>query len=137
MTGYLLDTNICAHYLNGDEQVVIRLEAVDIGDCYLSEIVKAEMLYGIAKSAPQRQAVNRQKFERFFEQFAGRILLIGGALEIYGQQKARLRSIGRPTGDFDLLIGCTALAHGLTLVTRNTRHFADLPGLRLENRVDA
>ena len=30
-------------------------------------------------------------------------------------------------------IGNTALAHGLTLATRNTRHFTDIVGLALEN----
>ena len=51
-------------------------------------------------------------------------------------QKAHLKSIGRLQGDFDLLIGSTAAAHGLTLVTRNTRHFADLTNLPLENWID-
>ncbi|HEX8350860.1 MAG TPA: hypothetical protein VF598_12930 [Hymenobacter sp.] len=37
---------------------------------------------------------------------------------------------------FDLLIGGTALTHGLTLVTHNTRHFADMPGILLKDWVD-
>ena len=34
------------------------------------------------------------------------------------------------------MIGCTALRHGLTLVTRNARHFADISGLVQENWID-
>ena len=42
------------------------------------------------------------------------------------------RSMGRA----DLLIACIALAHGATLATRNSRDFADIPGLRAENWAD-
>ena len=64
------------------------------------------------------------------------MLPIVPALEIFANQKAALRRSGRPIDDFDILIGSTAVAHGLTLVSRNTRHFADLANLPLENWID-
>ena len=64
------------------------------------------------------------------------MLPIAPALEIFADQKAALRRSGRPVDDFDILIGSTAAGHGLTLVTRNTRHFADLANLPLENWID-
>ncbi len=54
----------------------------------------------------------------------------------YARQKAVSRRMGRPVGEFDLLIGSTAIVHDLTLATRNTRHFADMSGIRLENWID-
>ncbi len=36
-------------------------------------------------------------------------------------------------GRNDLLIACIALAHDATLVTRNTKDFAGIPGLKVEN----
>ena len=36
----------------------------------------------------------------------------------------------------DLLTACIALAHDATLVTRNTRDFAVVPGLKIENWAD-
>ena len=95
------------------------------------------MIYGIAKSAPSKQAVNRHSLDILQQLFAGRILLVGTCFEVYGPEKVRLRAIGRPVDDFDLMIGSTALAHGLTFVTRNTRHFADISGLVLENWIVA
>lgn len=42
----------------------------------------------------------------------------------------------RKIGRADLLIACIALAHDATLVTRNNRDFALIPGLKLENWAD-
>jgi tRNA(fMet)-specific endonuclease VapC len=39
-------------------------------------------------------------------------------------------------GRADLLIACITVAHGATLVTRNLRHFRQIPGLRVENWLD-
>ena len=68
--------------------------------------------------------------------FADRILLIGPGFDEYARQKAVLKQIGRPVGEFDLLIGATAIAHRLTLVTRNIRDFENLQGISLENWID-
>ena len=57
-------------------------------------------------------------------------------LESYVKEKARLRKSGRIVGDFDLLIGATALRYNLTLVTRNTKDFENLAGIQLENWID-
>jgi tRNA(fMet)-specific endonuclease VapC len=48
-----------------------------------------------------------------------RILPIRPAFKHYAQNRARLRKLGTPISDFDLLIGSTAVAHDLTIVTDN------------------
>lgn len=52
-------------------------------------------------------------------------------VDAFGRTRAHLRSQGRLIPDFDLVIAATALTHGLTLVTRNRRHFERVAGLRL------
>ena len=47
----------------------------------------------------------------------------------FARERGRLKAAGTPIGDLDLLIGCTALRHGLTLLTNNRRHFQRLQGL--------
>ena len=47
----------------------------------------------------------------------------------FGRERGRLRAAGTPISDLDLLIGCTALRHGLTLLSNNRRHFGRLEGL--------
>ena len=50
---------------------------------------------------------------------------------IFARERGRLRAAGNLIGDFDLLIGATALRHGLTLLTNNRRHFERLQGLSI------
>ncbi len=49
---YLLDTNVCVRYLRGrnGEQIEARLNAANPGDVALCSVVKAELLYGAARS---------------------------------------------------------------------------------------
>ena len=49
---------------------------------------------------------------------------------------AAWRQAPKKIGRADLLIACIALAHGETLVTRNVRHFKQVPGLTIENWAD-
>ncbi len=132
---YLLDTNICVHIMNGKYELAARLKRTDMTACFLSELTIAELLFGVANSSPAHQLANQQRLLAFRRLFAGRILSISDSLETYAQQKAHLKRIGRLQGEFDMLIGSVAVAHNLTLVTHNTRHFADMVGLKLEDWV--
>jgi predicted nucleic acid-binding protein len=51
----------------------------------------------------------------------------------FGEVKAHLLAIGRPVGDADIQIAAVALACGETLLTRNVRHFVDVPNLLIES----
>ena len=48
------------------------------------------------------------------------------AARVFGRLTARLRSIGRPSGDMDVLIAAVAICNKQALVTRNPRHFAEI-----------
>jgi predicted nucleic acid-binding protein len=54
------------------------------------------------------------------------------AAYLYGQITARQRKTGRPSGDMDVLIASTALAHGHSLITRDAEHFQNIPELKVE-----
>ena len=47
--------------------------------------------------------------------------------------RAYLESQDTPIGPIDTMIAGTALAHDLTVVTRNVREFSHVPGLKVEN----
>ena len=96
----------------------------------LCVITLMELYYGAYKS--QKVTSNLAKvrtLERSLE-----ILPLGQeVVEIFGMEKKKLERHGTPLDDFDLLLGCCALAHNLTLVTNNVRHFNKLDGLKVVN----
>ncbi len=136
MNKFLLDTNICVHLLKNEYGIKDKIAEAGVESCFLSEITLAELLYGIENSTPEQRVKNRERFKRLLLLFTGRVLSIRDGLPVYAQQKARLRRVGRPVGEFDLLIGATAIAHNLILVTRNTRDFVNIETIRLENWID-
>ena len=55
------------------------------------------------------------------------------SLQLYGKEKARLKSIGRLIPEFDLLIATSAVFHDFVLVTNNTKHMSRIENVQLEN----
>ncbi len=53
----------------------------------------------------------------------------------YGDLRADLERRGTPIGSLDTMIAAHALSQQATLITNNTREFAQVPGLHLENWV--
>lgn len=129
MKKYLLDTNICAYFLNGKYDLETKIDEVGFENCFVSEITIAEMKYGVAKSTQKEK--NRKTLEMFQAKFD--ILPIFPALGIYATEKARLKTKGKILDDFDLLIGSTAIFNNLTLVTKNVSDFDRLNGIVIED----
>ena len=50
---------------------------------------------------------------------------------VFGQLKDRLVKSGKACGDFDLAIASTCISNGATLVTRNSRHYQEIKGLKV------
>lgn len=136
MSQYLLDTNICIHYLKGEFDLNNRVHEIGLHNCYISEITIAELLFGAENGLPDKYQENMKRARRFELAFSGQTLPTVTGFSIYAREKARLRKSGRSVGEFDLLIGATALRYNLTLVTRNTKDFANLAGIHLENWID-
>jgi tRNA(fMet)-specific endonuclease VapC len=128
---YLLDTNACIAYLTGRSQKLReRLKAVSPTDIALCSVVKAELLFGAFKSTKVQD--NLAGLTTFFAPLAS-VPFDDQAAEIYGRVRAHLHRQGTPIGPNDLLIAAIAVAHDLTLVTRNGAEFARVADLCIEN----
>jgi len=98
-----------------------------------SIVVAAELRYGAEKSGSRR--------------LAERIDLVLSAIEIlplerpadrrYAEARHHLARRGTPIGPNDLLIAAHALAEALTVVTANVEEFSRVPGLAVENWLEA
>lgn len=129
---YLLDTNICVFLLRGKYDVDKMLDKVRLENCYISEITEAELKYGAELGRQKGLKQRIQILENLFTTV--QILPISKAIDLFASEKARLRLAGTPADDdFDLLIGCTAIVHNMTMVTENIKDFKNLSGIKLEN----
>jgi len=127
MNKYLLDTDICVHFLQGKFRLVEKIDAVGKASCMISEITIAELLFGAENSA--RRSKHLTEVREIEEQF--QILPIYPAFKIYAKEKARLRKKGTVIAEFDLLIGSTALFNDLTVATGNQKHFSRIDNIKL------
>jgi tRNA(fMet)-specific endonuclease VapC len=126
---YLLDTNICVHYLNGKYNLNHKIDSVGLSNCYISEITVAELIFGAENSG--KIAENRKRVNDFQSQIA--IIPIFNCLDCYGREKVRLRKQGTPVDEFDLLIGVTAVVNELIMVTNNVKHFEKIQNIAIED----
>ena len=129
MKKYLLDTNICIYFLKGQFELDDKINAVGPENCFISEITLAELKFGVEKSVQKEK--NRETLKKFERTFS--TLPIYSALEIYAAEKARLQSKGKGLDEFDLLIGATAIAGNLILVTRNVSDFNRMNGIDIQD----
>ncbi len=129
MTGYLLDTDIVVYLFRNQKGIAERLASVDPRSVYISEVTVAELEYGNHCSG--RYEENREILNHFLN--CVNVLPFSEAISIYAKERNRLRIIGQSIQDFDLLIGCTAVAKQLIMVTNNVKHYSRIEGIEIEN----
>jgi tRNA(fMet)-specific endonuclease VapC len=113
---YVLDTNVVVRLLCGDEHVMAHLSDVDPSDVGIPLLVVAELLFGAEKSA--RRDENQERVRRLTESL--RMLPLNlPVVRRYAVVRAEVERRGRRKSDFDLMIACTALEDGATLVTHD------------------
>lgn len=123
---YLLDTNVVSELVRTrpDEQVVTWLRGLRTHQIYLSVLTVGEIRTGVQRLVP-RDAARATALEAWVhgleETYGDRILPV--TLEI--AQRWPAVHAARPLPVVDSLLAVTALAHGLTVATRNTRDFVD------------
>lgn len=129
-----LDTNAVIVALNNPTSPVRkRIDAARAAHAALALPVIAlfELRYGAAKSArPER---NARRLDDFLAGVIDVLPFEPDDAREAGEIRAALARAGTPIGPYDILIAAQARRRGALLVTANTREFARVPGLRLED----
>lgn len=133
----LLDTDIVTLLALGHERVAERVLAS--GDVVATSVItRIEILQGrFAFVLKARDGQELRRAQRLLDQSEWDLTkLVIVPIDVQAAEhfdrlraQAKLKKIGRA----DLLVASIALAHRVTLVTRNTKHFRGVPGLMLEN----
>jgi len=115
--------------LRGNQAVITRRAA--ISDVVATTwITAAELYFGAAKSLAPNE--NRHLVGAFL----GTVMcmdLNDPAAQRFGAIKADLERAGSAVADADVLIAAIALANDAVLVTGNRKHFARIPGVKIED----
>ncbi len=115
--------------MKGKYELNEKFDTVDPDSIFISEITLAELKFGVAKSDHKKK--NQKTLDDFLSGI--QILPIIDSLDIYANEKARLRKSGNIVDDFDLLIGSMAIVNDMILVTNNPKHFNNLTGINITN----
>ncbi len=128
---YLLDTNICVFLIKRKDPVLNqRIISRGIDNVAISTLTVAELQFGVEKS------LHRDRNEEALLRFLSPFMLLefdSRAAVIYGRVRWHLERSGMPIGALDTLLASQALAAGMTMVTNNTREFARVKGLVVED----
>ena len=127
---YLLDTNIVIALMKENINVMAQVRRVGRAELWLCAPVEAELWFGVYKSGKREE--NRQRLLTLLSWLPS-LPFSSEATPHFGDIRATLTSIGKPIGPYDLQIAAIARAQRLILVTHNTREFARVPGLTLED----
>jgi tRNA(fMet)-specific endonuclease VapC len=124
-----LDTNICIHYLKGEfPSIRENLLSTPPNEIKIPVIVHSELLYGVKRSVRKKE--NTQKLYEFLMPFEI-VPCTERMSETYAEIRAGSEAKGSLVGPNDLLIAAIVLANNGTLVTRNTKEFSRISGLKL------
>jgi predicted nucleic acid-binding protein len=131
---FVLDTNVVSELRkknNADRNVAKWASGQLTPQLFISVITVMELEYGVLlaarKDTPKAEAL-RAWVERTLQRFDGQIL----SVDVQTVQRGAALHVPDPKPERDALIAATAMAHDMTLVTRNTVHFART-GVKLFN----
>ena len=127
---YLIDTDTIIFALRNDKNVLAKFQDNKDIPISISMITYSELIFGAKRS--QNEQKNMIKVNHIRDIYPIEALN-EGVMEVFADIKAKLIDNGIRIDDMDLLIAATAIYNDLTLVTNNTKHFKNIPNLKIEN----
>jgi predicted nucleic acid-binding protein len=128
VTGWLLDTNVLSELRRPrpEPRVLAFVAAQPLDSLHISAVTIAEIRLGIelVADARRRAALTDWLIHKVRPMFAQRILPVTEDIMLRWRMMVEEgRKAGHTFSEPDLIIAATALEHGLTLVSRDTREY--------------
>jgi len=130
---YLLDTNMLSEIIKKtpNKNFSEKLKAIPSAAFFTATICVMELRYGAMKSGNPSGL-----WPRIEQHVLSKIRILNFSYREAikaGELIHHLYSLGQPIGIEDIMIGSIALCNDLIVVSGNTRHFQQIPGLPVEN----
>ncbi|MBM3212409.1 type II toxin-antitoxin system VapC family toxin [Candidatus Poribacteria bacterium] len=127
----ILDTDIVSLFQRGHKNVLqnVKNYLFSFDMISFTELTWYEIIRGYRAIGANRQA---EEFEIFCLD-CNILNLDRESLDYAANIYRYLRQHGKLIGELDILIAGIALANGMGIATRNTKHFSHIPGLYIED----
>ena len=133
---FILDTNTWIEHFHQRSGVTSHVRTVGRKNLCVSEVTLAELTFGAYNSDDYERHIKEPEWLRE----TVTVLDISDVFNEYAQIRCALKrqkkTLDKEIGNFDILIGATALHYGLTVVTDNVKHFEPMPGVKVVNWVE-
>jgi toxin FitB len=119
----LVDTNVLSELPRPRPNAQVVGWFADQETIHLSVVTLEELVFGVARATPAARPRLARWLEALLEARPIALEVTPAIARVSGELRAAREARGRRVAQADMLIAATALAHGLTLVTRNTKDF--------------
>ncbi|MBS0364399.1 MAG: type II toxin-antitoxin system VapC family toxin [Proteobacteria bacterium] len=124
----MLDTDISSYVIRRRPASIAERFQRHAEQLCVSVMTAAELRFGAVRAG-------RAELADLVEAYLARVTILDwtdSASLHYARIRTALESRGTPIGNMDLLIASHAVAEQATLVTNNVKHFAAVPGLKID-----
>ncbi len=128
MKRYFVETSVIVKFLRNKGDAVEVLGNLK-GELSSSFVCLAELYEGIYRVRDKGRA--EKAVSNFFTGLSEVYGLDKEVAENFGRIRAELKRKGKVIEDMDIFLAATCLAHNLTLVTYNTKHFERVKDLKV------
>ena len=130
---YLFDTDAISQVIKRSPSIPLirKLASTDIEKQFTTTITVGELVCGAFKS--NRPEFFIEKLEKLVWPNIHILPFDEGSAKVCGKLRADMERKGTPLTEPDLRIASIAMHHGLIVITGNTKHFAKVPGLKVED----
>ncbi len=126
---YCMDSDIIIAIFRGDEE--LKTKVLSINDAVaITPITLCELYKGAYKAKKVQEALE------LINNLIINVVMLPFNREVcalYGHLHRTLESKGKPTQEFDLINASMAIINNARFVTRNIKHFENIPDIKLEN----
>ena len=126
---YCLDTSVIIAIFRGDSDLAKKISMLESNAISFTTITLCELLKGAYKARQKEKALDLIKD---FSNTYNVLTLTAVSCEIFGRDFNALLKSGKAAQEPDLMIAGIAKENGLILVTRNRKHFENVPDMLVE-----
>ena len=126
---YCIDTDIIVEFLRGNEKISKKIKENSNKPIFLTTLSLCELYKGAFLSSKKEGEIEKiQSLLNYLEL----ITINQKTAKIFGEKNKLLIDMGKSTQQFDLLNACISISYDLIFVTRNKKHFINIPDLEIE-----